>query len=402
MYNYIKSAIDSIWANKVRSVLTVLGVVIGVTSVSILISIGQGLKNDVSDLIQGLGSNVIVVLTGKLDTSSQQQTNPASFIAVDILTLQDVSSISALEDIDSITPVSPVTGELKYDDKTAVPFVAGVYPEVLDAFQVTKIDQGSIFDTSKNESVIVVGHDIKVQLFGDKDPIGKKVVLGKDNEFTVIGTLAKSTSGASFGGEINSMSFIPFDSATALNKNQIKVFRMIIKASNSADVKVVKKNIHTQLLNNHDGVEDFTVLTQDDILDVFGQFLNLATALVSAIAAISLVVGGIGIMNIMLVTVTERTREIGLRKAVGATKQAILWQFLVEAVIITFLGGLIGLAITFAASAVIASQTELQPDITLDVILIAVGISTTIGITFGLWPALRAANKDPIDALRYE
>jgi len=165
---------------------------------------------------------------------------------------------------------------------------------------------------------------------------------------------------------------------------------------------VVKEAVHEAVLEAHDGEDDFSVLTQEDLLDLFDQFLSLATTMVTAIAAISLIVGGIGIMNIMLITVTERTKEIGLRKAVGASRSAILFQFLVEAIIITLLGGVIGLAIAFLATSLISANSTLTPEITPYVIVLALGISTLIGILFGIWPALQAAKKDPIEALRHE
>ncbi len=404
MFNYIKNAGISIWSNKVRSILTVLGVIIGVTSVCTLISIGQGLKNDVASLIQGLGSNVIVVISGKIDLDNTQtrQMNPASFVTENILTLNDVKTIEDISSIKVASPMTLVPGNIKYQEQESSPIITGVYANGLDAFEIVKINKGKMFKQNCTEKVIVLGNAVKKQLFPDINPIGKEITLGKDHKFTVIGYLTNTTSSASFASEINNLALIPFNTATELNKGNVKIFRIVAKAKSDADVNKTKKQIRKAILNNHDGEEDFTVLTQDNILDVFGQFLNLATALVSAIAAISLIVGGIGIMNIMLVTVTERTREIGLRKAVGATKLAILFQFLIEAIVITLLGGILGLTITFVATQIIANQTDLQPAITWNIILIAIGISMIIGVIFGLWPALRAANKDPIEALRYE
>ena len=187
-----------------------------------------------------------------------------------------------------------------------------------------------------------------------------------------------------------------------MNKGTIAINEIIVKAADDANVPNVKTNIKKKVLALHQGEENFSVLTQDDVLKLFDQFLSLATTLVSAIAAVSLVVGGIGIMNIMLVTVTERTKEIGLRKAVGATKSAIALQFLIEAVFVTVIGGSIGLAISFGVGMLVAAKTPLSPSITPNVVIIALGLSTVIGIIFGLWPALRAASKDPIEALRYE
>lgn len=401
--DYVRNALISIWSNKVRSVLTVLGVVIGVTSVTTLVSLGEGLKKDVSASIRGFGTNVITVISGKINTSSPNQanTNPANFIAGDILTLGDVKSIEAISDVQTVTPVSLVSGSIKYEDKLAVPTLFGAYPNLLEAIEILPLDSGRMFRTQNEGNVIILGPNAKTDLFGDTDPIGQTVTIGKD-DFEVIGTLGKSKTVGLFGSEFDAISIIPFDSATRLNKDQVKIMRIVIKAAESADVEAVRDQVASRLRLNHDNEEDFTVLTQEDLLSLFSQFLNLATTMVSAIAAISLIVGGIGIMNIMLVTVTERTKEIGLRKAVGATKFAILIQFLTEAIIITFVGALIGLAITFIASAIIRAKTELQPVTSWEVIGIAVGISVIVGIIFGLWPAVRAANKDPIEALAYE
>ncbi len=405
MLEYVKSALSSIWSNKVRSVLTVLGVVLGVTSVTTLISLGQGLKNDVSGLIQGFGTNVITIVSGKLDTSGSsslsQNANPGDFISGTILTESDVEKVKALPEIESVSPTVLVPGGLQYNDKTATSTVTGAYPEVVNALQVLTIDKGQIFADRESGNKIVLGYQPTNDLFGDINPIGKKIKLGKE-DFEVVGTLTKAKGSAIFGSSFDSLSVIPFDTATVLNKNQTKINRIIIKASDTAKVEDVKNRVTSEVLANHDNEDNFSVLTQDDILSLFNTFLNLATTMVSAIAAISLVVGGIGIMNIMLVTVTERTREIGLRKAVGATKGAILFQFLTEAVVVTLVGAVIGLGITFITSAIIRAKTDLNPVISLDVIGLAVGIALVVGIIFGLWPAIRAAAKDPIEVLRYE
>lgn len=404
MLSNLKSALQSIASNKVRSVLTVLGVVIGVASVTTLISLGEGLKNDVSGLIQGFGTNVITVISGKIDTSTtggQQSANPANFVAGDILSLSDVEKLQAIPEITAVSPLSPVTGSLKYEDKVAAPTILGAYPVVTQAFQILEIDKGQMFASTTSGNVIVLSPSTATGLFGEVNPIGKKIKLG-DRELEVAGVFAKAKSSSIFGSEFDSISIIPFDTATSINKDQVKIMRIVARANDSANIDTVKETMKSTLLANHDMEENFTVLTQDDLLGLFNTFLNLATTMVSAIAAISLVVGGIGIMNIMLVTVTERTREIGLRKAVGATKLAILIQFLTEAIMVTLVGSLIGLAISFATGALIRNYSDLEPQITGDIILVAVGISVIIGVIFGLWPALRAANKDPIHALRYE
>lgn len=403
MLEYFRSALISIWSNKVRSVLNILGVVIGISSVTILVSLGEGLKEDMSSLIQGLGTNVMSITGGKLDTNSMQQggANPADFIAGNVLTMDDIRLLEGHPDIEAVSPINIVSGTLKYGDKTSPTAVYGTFPTFLEASGIVDLDKGKMFDRRDSGDVVVLGKNATEALFGEEDPVGKKVALG-DRELEIIGTVKSSRQESVIGSEFDAFSLIPFDTATSLSKGEEKVLRIMTKAKEDVDVKAVKADLEKQMLAARNGEDNFTILTQDDMLGLFNTFLNLATTMVSAIAAISLVVGGIGIMNIMLVTVTERTREIGLRKAIGATKLAILSQFLIEAIVVTFVGALLGLAIAFAAAAIIAANTDLNPAITPSIIALAVGISVGIGVLFGLWPAMRAAQKDPIEALRYE
>lgn len=400
-----KTAFSSIWRNKLTSLLAILGVVIGVASVSTLISVGEGLKNDMSDVIQGMGTNVIAITSGKMDLSdpsSMNQTNPANFISGDILTIEDIDAVRAMPEIEAISPIMLVVGDLTKDGKKAYPTIAGVYPEVMDAVQILDMEQGDTFKENNNDKVIVLGSNAKEALFENKNPIGEKITLGKNGEFTVIGTIASASSSASFASEFDTIAYIPFNTAKELNNGEVNILRVLAKAKENADIAQVKQNITDTLIKNHNGEEDFTVMTQDDMLDLFGSFLGMATAMVSAIAAISVIVGGIGIMNIMLVSVTERTREIGIRKAVGATNGAILAQFLIESIVITMLGGAVGLSVTFVAGAVISAQTPLSPAITVDILAFAIVLSIVVGVIFGLLPAIRASRKNPIEALRYE
>jgi len=400
----VKTALLSIWSNKIRSMLTVLGIVIGVASVTILVSLGQGLKDEVSGLIRGFGSNLMFVTAGKIDTknpNSASSSNPANFIAGDILTVKDIDAIKGVGGVTEVAPMALVPGVVTSEGKPVGATVTGTYPNFDEALEILKVSEGKMFESNAAGHVVVIGPQVKKDVFGDAEAVGKTIEINK-LPFTVVGVFGEVEASSIFGGEFSSLAVVPFDTATELNKGKVTINRIVVKAANDAKVSAVKEDVTKAILASHGGEDNFTVLTQDDILGLFDQFLSLATTLVSAIASISLIVGGIGIMNIMLVTVTERTKEIGLRKAVGATKLAIAQQFLVEAVFVTLLGGMIGLGISFVVGMVVAAKTPLTPSITPDVILIALSVSTVIGILFGLWPALRAAQKDPIEALRYE
>jgi putative ABC transport system permease protein len=404
MIAYITTAFQSIWHNKIRSLLTVLGVVIGVSSVTTLVSLGQGLKNDVAALIQGFGTNVVTIVAGNIDTEGQSQVNPANFVSGEVLTLADVEEIASLPDVKVVTPIGLTAGGVSYSDKQATPVIFGAYPNVLEAFEVLVLGKGRMFPDTSGDFAVIGPETVEI-LFGDQDPVGKKITIRTreiTKELIIIGTLEEAKSASIFGSEFSNLIIIPFETSVEINSGKTNINRIVIKAQEDTDVNTLKGQVNTLMLENHGGEDDFTILTQDDLLDLFNEFLNLSTTLVSAIAAISLIVGGIGIMNIMLVTVTERTREIGLRKAVGATKLAILFQFLVEAIVITSLGGVIGIGFSLVVGMIVASQTPLKPDITVEVFLMAIGVSMITGIVFGLWPALKAANKDPIEALRYE
>lgn len=401
-YDNLRSALISIFSNKARSLLTVLGIVIGVTSVTVLIALGEGLKKDVSALISDFGTNIVAVVPGVIDTSSgsQQGGNPINFITGDILTLQDVETMRQHPNVVSVAPMSLVPGILRQEETVIGAAVLGSTPDFLDTVEIFEILEGSTFAEHSTEDVILITQGIADKLAGDGAVVGSTVMIGRE-PFEVIGVLGLSNASA-FSSEFEQTAIVPFDVATRLNDDNVRIMRIVAQVDDPANVVTVQEDLQRVILENHNGEEDFTVLTQDEMLGLFNQFLDLATVMVSAVAAVSLLVGGIGIMNIMLVTVTERTREIGLRKAVGATRMAILSQFLVEAVIITLVGGLIGLALALGGSAIIALNSPLTPVVTWKIVLLAVGISSLIGVIFGLWPALRAANKDPIEALRYE
>lgn len=406
IWESIKLSLLAIWANKVRSFLTMLGMVIGVSSVVTLMAMGQGVLRDVKSTIQGLGTNIIFILPGNIEAaatgSGSANVNPASFISGDILNLSDVAQIQSNSNVEAAVPMSLVASPLKRGSVSASATVTGSDPAVAKIIQGLIIDRGRFIEPADaGKNVIVLGELPAKQLFNSEDPVGQSVQLGT-GDFEVIGTIKqKSEASSIFSSDLSTVTIIPFDIATRLNKDRTLIYRIGVKVKPDADVKTVADEIRQSLKTNHPN-DDLSAITQDDIVGLMSTVLKLVTAFISGIASISLIVGGVGIMNIMLVSVTERTREIGIRKAVGATQAAILWQFLIEATALTLVGGALGVTISAIVSLIVDRYSPVHPVITWQSIFLAAGISIAVGIVFGLAPAIRAARKDPIEALRWE
>lgn len=422
IFESIKLALFSIWANKVRSILTMLGIIIGITSVVTLMAMGEGVKQEVKKTVNDIGTNMIFIFGGNVQikqTDIQSQTsqankqsglsmnsssfgNPANLISGDILKYEDVDEIRKIDGVEAVAPMSLVAGTLKKDDYISTSTIMGSESDLNKIATGFKISQGRIFNSDDNEkNVIVIGDSTRAQLFDDKtDVIGEKIQLNND-EFEIIGTLEKSTSGGLFGDTFDSIAIIPFTTAKKMNDGKDKIMRILAKSKDGYDVKEVSKKIDENMLTRHPK-EDFSVITQDDALSMYDTILNLLTTFISAIAAISLVVGGVGIMNIMLVSVTERTKEIGLRKAVGATDWIILFQFLIESVMISLIAGLISLGLVQIIAQIVEKKVNIHPVITPYALILSISVCVIVGLVFGLAPAIRAARKNPIDALRYE
>jgi len=415
----IKLALSSIWTNKGRSFLTMLGIIIGITSVVTLMAIGEGVKREVQKTVNDIGTNMIFVFGGNIqikqesgDPSANQKGglgvsgggfgNPASLISGDILKYQDVVEIRKIEGVEATAPMALVQGALKKNDYISASTIMGSESDISQIATGFKLKEGRFFEQDDNEkNVIVIGDSARAQLFGNNsDVIGEKVTIGS-NDFEIIGLLNKSTSGSIFGDTFDSIAIIPYSTAKKLNDGKDKILRIMLKVKDSHNIKDVAKKINDNMLTRHPK-EDFTVMTQDDALSMYDTILNLLTTFIAAIAAISLVVGGVGIMNIMLVSVTERTREIGLRKAVGATEWAILFQFLIEAVMLALIAGLISLGLVQIIAEIIKNKVHITPVVTTYSLILSVSVCVLVGIIFGLAPAIRASRKNPIEALRYE
>ncbi|GAB4531447.1 MAG: ABC transporter permease [Anaerolineales bacterium] len=399
-------ALQSLAANKMRSGLTILGIVIGVAAVIAMVSIGRGAQNSITGSIQGIGTNLLFVFRG----GDENVRNPKH------ITLEDAQAIAdpfAAPSVVGVAPILQGNAEVAYGRESSVTSLVGVTPDYAPVRNVTLtegefVTQEHMFGRS---SVALLGPDTADTLFGRHEGVVGETIRIEGQPFRVIGVLAPQ-GGSAFGSQDDRV-LIPMSTAqTRLIRRggQNRVDVIIVQASSAEAVPLAAEEISQILRTRHRtgiGADDFTVLTQQDFLDTAKVITNVLTIFLGGIAAISLLVGGIGIMNIMLVSVTERTREIGLRKALGARKSDILIQFLTESSVLSMVGGLIGILLGWGIAVVVgriaaANDAPIDPSIGMDVILIATLFSTAVGLFFGLYPANRAANLEPVEALRYE
>lgn len=397
----LKMASTTLVANKLRSSLTMLGIVIGNASVIAMVGVGQGAQKLAAEQFESLGPNVLFVVPGS------QEERRTSFDLPKTLVWEDAKAIAT--QVPTVVEVAPQINAnqlITYRNRNANKSVIGTTPEFLTvrSFDVARGRFINNIDLQRNNRVVVLGPEIAQRLFGQDNPVGKRIRI-KNSGFEVIGVMAAK--GSFLGTNQDETVYIPLTTMA----NQIvgrtspygtEVSFISVSALNENSVRAAKFQIENLLRLRHKITDndDFGVQTQKDILNIVGTITRALTFLLAAIAGISLLVGGIGVMNIMLVSVTERTQEIGLRKAVGAKKQDILVQFLIEATILSATGGIVGTVIGISTILAVGTFSPLSPVVSPVAIIIAVSVSGGIGLFFGVFPAQRAAKLDPIVALR--
>jgi putative ABC transport system permease protein len=402
----ILQALESLNSNKLRSGLTILGIVIGVAAVIAMLGVGQGASNSITNQIDSMGTNLLFVMR---NFGGRGQTNAQPLTIADATALADPSQAP---DIAQVSPVIEGNANLTAAGATYSSQATGInanYP----AMRNYTLSDGSFFTDSQitgRASVCVIGADVATNLFNTTTGLVGQTIRMNKVPFTIVGVL-KSTGGSSMGSADN-IFLIPFTTAQVYlnSRNPQQVGQILVQANDANSVTAASDEITAILRSRHKiktATNDFNVLSQASFVTSATSILGTFTIFLGGVAGISLLVGGIGIMNIMLVSVTERTREIGLRKALGARKRDILVQFLTESALLSLLGGMIGIALGYIIAGVIgriatAAGTAITPAVGMDSILIATLFSTAIGVFFGLYPANRAAGLQPVEALRYE
>lgn len=392
----------SLIANKMRSILTMLGIIIGVAAVIALVSIGNGVKQDIQNSISSLGSNLLMVMPGAPRTPGVRPSQGS----MKSLKVSDYQAISKLDGVKAASPYTANSYVTIYQSKNWTTTVSGVSSNFQDVNNWTMAE--GRFISSKNvenrERVAVVGQTVVKNLFAGEDPVGKEIRV-KNIPFRVIGVLNSKGNGT-MGNDQDDVIFIPY--TTAMERVEgVDYLRMVyVVTSDDNGIDRLQSDIENLLRVRHSikdtNLDDFNIQNMKSIMETMEQTTGTLTLFLGAVAAISLVVGGIGIMNIMLVSVTERTREIGIRKALGATYFVIVTQFLIEAVVISLMGGLIGIALGIGASKLIGLASGMSTVISVPTIVLSFAFSMAIGLVFGIYPARKAAKLNPIDALHYE
>jgi putative ABC transport system permease protein len=409
----IRMSLRSLAANKMRSALTMLGIIIGTGAVIALLSVGQGAQAAITDQIQSIGSNLIFVFAGELDQTS----SASATTRYQPLTYQDALAIADPSMAPSVAAVAPTiqrSGTVLFGGDTMNTTVIGTTPEFAYVRSFPTI-YGGYFTQGEDAAyarVVVLGYLVAENLFGDPSLAIDQTVRLNGVPFRVVGVLESKGGQAGFGGSQDNQVIVPISTAyrrlfsgrfSSQYGETVDLINVSAVDESSIDAAIAEI---TWILRERHNIQfdedDFTVTSQEDILGVFNQITSILTIFLGAIAGISLLVGGIGIMNIMLVSVTERTREIGIRKAVGAKRRDILWQFLIEAVILSIVGGLIGIGFGTAIAAGVNTLDAFTTVVSTEAVALSVGFSLAVGLFFGIYPANRASNLDPIQALRYE
>ena len=398
-----KMAWNAIRTSKLRSFLTMMAVIIGVAAYVVITTTVEGLKTQTTDDINELGGNLVAINSGKLfieDEEGNRSLNFAGLAASPVLTQEDFEFAASLDGVDSASPNAIITASVKRNetplDGALVIATNEQYPQAFNQ----NVEQGEFFDDDDLNRV-VIGKGVVEELYGTSQPLGTKLTV-RGESFTVVGVMEDFESPALGGPDLNLSVFIPFEAAVEVTGGTVLIDEIDLQLADGADADAIVAQLEEGLLELHNGEEEFTVSKQDDIIAFASDFLDVIKSAAQAISYVMLFVGAVVILLIMLIAVNERIREIGIRKSIGATNSNILWQFMIEAVVLSWTGSAIGIAVAFGVGFIIDATIDITPVYSIPTLVAVVSISTIIGTLAGLYPAWSAAKKDPIEALRHE
>lgn len=404
IFDHIDTALNSLKRNRMRSLLTTLGIAIGIASITTILSLADGVTNSVKDQVKAVGENVAIVRPGVTPTdSSAAFTRPLSPQQYNASTLSeaDIETVRSSGKNLTVAPVMTQNLTLRAKDATRQgATIVATTPEFATITDVPIAD-GEFISHATERTTAVIGMQLAIDLFGTEMPIAQTFTV-RDQEFTVIGVLKRQPSPINYNNiDFNQAVIVNFESGKALHRGTPQIQQINVRAASREALPAATKAIESTLTRAHDGEKDFTIITGKDVAEPTNQLFSLVNKAMAAIAAISLLVGGIGVMNIMLVSVAERTREIGIRKAIGATDGTIVVQFLTESLLISLLGGVVGVALGILLAFSMGAAYYMAPIFSWQIALWSLALSLVVGVVFGLYPAIRASRKDPIESLRY-
>ncbi|MCA9339500.1 MAG: ABC transporter permease [Candidatus Saccharibacteria bacterium] len=402
LFDHIENAYETLRRNRTRSVLTTLGITIGIASVTCILALSGGVSRMIGAQIAEHSGQLIVVRPGLQSRDPNAIMNPVAqqSFSTSTLTETDVAELSKLEGIETAVPVMTINGTLKSSSETVSDNVILATTPDFATIAGVKMRTGQFLDNVTDNSTAVVGEQLAIDLFGTNTPVGQTFTL-RNETFTVIGVIRQSQNPINYNNvDLNNAAVVSFERGKLFHQGRAQIQQIDLLAKKDRPVGEVRQRVEQKLLQQHLGERDFTVASGDEISRPTNALFTALTQVLTAIAAISLLVGGIGVMNIMLVGVAERTREIGIRKAVGASNGTIVTQFLIESLLMSLLGGILGYCLGYLAAFALSTFLYFAPAFTWLTAGMAFAMAVLVGVLFGLYPALKASRKDTIESLR--
>ena len=404
LFNHIQNAHQSLHSNRLRSGLTMLGVTIGVASITTILALSAGASKVVSDQVDALGGNIAVIRPGQTNTDSLanlEQAQPHRGFAASTLTETDLALIDGVNHVQAATPIMSLTGTIKAD--STAPSNSPIVATTSDLAIVSDLtmNEGKFIDSTSTTNGATIGVQLSINIFGTDQSIGKRFTI-RGTPFVVTGILDRTNDPINYNSiDFDNTAIVSLASGKQLNQGVPQIQQINVRSDSVANLDQTIVDINKTLIKAHKGEHDFVILAGSQIAQPSSELFYVIAGVTTAIAGISLLVGGIGIMNIMLVSVNERTREIGIRKALGASNSDIAMQFLIESLAIGLGGGFAGYVIGYLLAFFISTFLTFEPVINWEIVAVAFAVSTLMGTVFGLYPAIRAARKDPIESLRH-